>query len=327
LRSFGKWLGRGIAILILLGVGLWAFGPYEPVTRSGPFTADVSDPDAYFSQVEAAFDDITDGAEKRIVWFGAVGGVTPISVVYLHGFSATSEEVRPLPDQVAQALGANLVYTRLRGHGRTGAAMAEATAGDWINDTAEALAVARQVGGEVLILSTSTGGTLAAIAATEPDLADRLAGIVFISPNFGLSNPLGALLTWPAARYWAGYVVGHERSFPTSNELHATYWTSQYPTVATLPMGALVQNTVARDFSGVDVPALFLFNEADRVVSATVTREIAQRWGAPATIIPQTLPAEGADPWGHVLAGDALSPAMTEPMTAVILEWFAQGRG
>ena len=59
--------------------------------------------------------------------------------------------MRPLPDKVAAALGANLFYTRLTGHGQDGAAMAEGSVNAWINDYAEAMAIGRAIGGKVEI--------------------------------------------------------------------------------------------------------------------------------------------------------------------------------
>ena len=64
-------------------------------------------------------------------------------------------------------------------------------------DTAEALAIGRRIGDRVLVIATSTGGTLAALAATDPELSERLAGVVLISPNFGVQNPKAGLLTLP----------------------------------------------------------------------------------------------------------------------------------
>ena len=101
---------------------------------------------------------------------GAAETKAPLSIVYLHGFSASSEEIRPVPDDVAAALGANLVHTRFKGHGRDGDAMAEGSVPTWMADAVEALAVARRVGKKVMIMSTSTGGTLAALALHRPEL-------------------------------------------------------------------------------------------------------------------------------------------------------------
>lgn len=308
-------LGVVIAVLVLIG-------PYEPA----PLTPNVDtshvgpDIDRYFAAREAEFADIIPGTEKRVVWAGARGQKTPWSVLYVHGFSATSEEIRPVPDDVAKGLGANLVYTRLRGHGRGGDAMAEATVQDWMNDLAEALSAARAVGQRVLVISTSTGGTLMLAAAQDKAMMQDVAGSIFVSPNFGINNPAARLLTWPAARYWLPLLVGADRSFETFNETHARYWTTTYPTVAVLPMAAMVKAAVALDHSRATVPALFMFSEADKVVNPAITRRIAGEWGGPVEIINPALSSRD-DPNAHVIAGDVLSPDQTDTAVRSMLNW------
>ena len=81
-------------------------------------------------------------------------------------------------------MNANIFYTRLTGHGRSNAAMAEATVNDWANDAVEALEIGKQLGERVMIVGTSTGATLAAWLATYDQSNDILAH-VWISPNFG----------------------------------------------------------------------------------------------------------------------------------------------
>ncbi len=321
MRRLGKTLGRLALLLIAAGAAFWFLAPREAAIRGAPFAGDLSDPAGYLATREAAISGITPGTQARIVWAGQAGATTPLSILYLHGFSATSEEIRPVPDNLAAALDANLVFARLRGHGRDGAALARARAGDWIDDTAEALAVARAVGDRVLILSTSTGGTLSVIAATEPDMARDVLGLAMVSPNFALVNPAAALLEFPLARHWVPWLVGAERSFEPQNEDHATYWTTHYPSSAGVTLGTLMAEANARDYSGVDLPALFLFSDADRVVSAAATRDFAQGWRGPVTLVPLDLPEDGADPFAHVIAGDILSPAMTERVTDEIVTW------
>jgi len=323
MRSLGKFLGRLLLGLIVLAVAAWVLLPTEPVDRDIAFdAADLGDDlDAYFAAAEARFDDIVPGTEKRVIWADAPGQATPLTLVYLHGFSASAAEVRPLPDLVAERLGANLIYTRLTGHGRDGPAMAEATAGDWIEDTAEALAAARAIGDRVVVIATSTGGTLAALAATDPILSEALAGIVLISPNFRVANPSARLLTWPGARWWVPWIAGAERGFKTINADQARYWTERYPTVAVLPMAALVRHVRRLDFGDTRVPALFLFAPEDAVVDAGATERVAARWGGPATVARQNVPP-GNDPYRHVIAGDILSPDMTAPLARTIQDWI-----
>ena len=105
---------------------------------------------------------IRDGLEKEIVWADPmIHAKTPISIVYIHGFSASKGEVRPLADEIADQLDANLFYTRLTGHGQDGAAMTQGSVNAWINDYEEALAIGRAIGDKVVVIATSTGGSLA----------------------------------------------------------------------------------------------------------------------------------------------------------------------
>jgi hypothetical protein len=150
----------------------------------------------------------------------------------------------------------------------------------------------------VLVIATSTGGTLAAYAATEADMAVDVAGIVFVSPNFALAEPTGRVLQWPLAGLIAETLLGPERGFEPINEAQATYWTEWHPTMAVVRMGAIMREVRLRDLSLARMPALFVFSDADQVVSPPATRRVAERWGGPAQLAPQTLPSEGRRPLG-----------------------------
>lgn len=311
-----------IAVAVFVAL-LFLVGPYEDSDLNAEFDASAlgNGVSAYFTAQESRFDDITAGAEKRVIWHNQAEAETEWVVVYLHGFSATAQEIRPVPDQVAESLEANLIYTRLAGHGRTGAAMADATVADWLGDVAEALAAARHVGERVLILSTSTGGTLAAAVAVNDALAQDVAGIVFVSPNFGIQNPLAPLLTFPGARYWLPTLAGAERSFEPRNAEQGKYWTASYPSVAALPMAALVKEVGGLDFGRTQIPALFWYSDNDTVVRPDLTAEVAAGWGGPVTVVNPELGPED-DPDAHVIAGDIMSPGQNEVVVQGIMGWI-----
>ncbi|MBE1283186.1 MAG: alpha/beta fold hydrolase [Rhodobacteraceae bacterium] len=325
MRTFGKWLGRVLLALLVVAGGLWVFGPYEEVDLQAEFEPRKfgEGVQVYFESIESRFDDITPGVEKRVVWAGQQETRTPISVLYVHGFSATSEEIRPVPDEIASTLGANLVYTRLTGHGRPGAAMVEATPNAWMQDLAEALAAARHVGDRVVVISTSTGGTLSAAAALDSDLSRDVAAMIFVSPNFGVNDPLDFMLTWPASRWWLPIVMGGERSFDSDDPDQNTYWTRSYSWEAVVPMAALVQEVAVQDFGAANIPALFWFSMDDQVVRPEETVRIADRWGGPAEVVNVTM-GPGDDPSSHVIAGRIVSPGQTVPAVAGMLDWLAE---
>ncbi|WP_270730875.1 alpha/beta hydrolase [Shimia sp. Alg240-R146] len=309
--------------MVLAAIALWIIGPYEEISVSptiveGEIGADV---DAYFAAQEARFDDITEGVEKRVIWAGAPGSKTKHAVVYMHGFSATSEEIRPVPDLVADALGANLIYTRLQGHGRPGAVLANATAQGWATDFAEAMIVARRVADEVIVIGTSTGGTVVAAMVDQPEVMEAVKGVIFVSPNFEISAPTAKLLSLPAARHWVPLVAGKSRSFETINAEHEKYWTSQYPTASVMQMAALVAAVKVMDFSDTALPAMFMFSDEDIVVKPSATREVAAQWGGPVTLAPQMLQA-GSDSNAHVISGAIMSPAEVAGDVGEILKFI-----
>lgn len=325
MRGFGRLLGRVLLVVIAVAAALWVFGPYEEVDLKAKFEPRRfgEGVQVYFESIESRFDDITPGTEKRIVWAGQPETRTPVSLLYLHGFSATSEEIRPVPDRLAAALGANLVYTRLRGHGRNGDALGGVTANDWMQDVAEGLAAARHMGERVVVLSTSTGGTLAAAAALDPDLSEGVAAMVFISPNFRLGDPNAALLSFPAARHWVPLLVGALRSWEPQNAQQGVYWTTSYPTVALLPMAALVEVVAGMDFGQAAIPALFRFSDDDTVLDPAETHRVAADWGADSTVQLVTM-GPGDDPNAHVIAGAIKSPGQTDRTVADILAWLKE---
>lgn len=314
-------------LLVLLALGLgFLLGPREPVDTRVTFDpAKIGgDPDAYLAASEAQVAGIRDGLQKEIIWaFPNSKAKTKLAIVYIHGFSASKGEIRPVPDKVAAALGANLFYTRLTGHGQNGPAMAVAAVNDWVNDYAEALAIGSMIGEKVIIIATSTGAGLATWAATQPELSKDVAGMVFVSPNYGVQASGSFLLTMPWGRQLANIIVGPEREFVPVNELHGKFWTPKYPTGAVLPMAALTKLAREVMVENIKIPTLFIFADTDKVVRPDLTKERIARWGAKA----ETLIVEKPDdPYQHVVAGDALSPDKTEEVTKKALE-FVEGLG
>ena len=313
-----------VLAVVILGFAVWiAFGNHSEIDGSYDFdpTQVNADLDVYLQQSEQAVPNLRPDAAKRIVWFDTAGEQTEWSVVYLHGYSATLEEIRPVPDMVAKALGANLFFTRLSGHGRDGDAMAEPIGADWLADTAEAMEIGRRLGKKVILIGTSTGGTLAAIAAGDPSMRKDLAGIVFVSPNFKINNPMASLMGWPGARWWGPKLAGKTRSFEPRNEMQAKHWTTSYPMVSTVSLVHLVNYADKMDYVGFDTPAMFMFSDDDQVVVASKTREVAAKWGGDVTLDIVTM-GEGDDDYSHVIAGDIVSPGQNQRAVDRIVEWI-----
>lgn len=317
----GRRIVIGFLCLLAAVAILFALGPRVPVDTRITFDPAVvgDDPEAYLERTEDKIPGIRDGLEKEIIWADPmIHAKTPISIVYIHGFSASKGELRPLADEVADGLDANLFYTRLKGHGQDGAAMATATVNDWINDYAEALAIGREIGDKVVVIATSTGAALAVQAAAQAEASDGVAAMALISPNFGVRASGSEILTWPWGRQIAELVIGKTRGFEPRNEMQAKLWTTSYPTSALLPMAALTDLGREAPVEQVKIPALFIFSDSDRITRQDLTREIAARWGAPHELVAVD---DTGDPDNHVIAGDAISPVTTNFLAQRIVVW------
>lgn len=309
-----------LAVVVILAA-VFLLGPRVPVDTAIRFDPRSigEDPAAYLTTSEARFPDLREGLGKEIVWAGAPGERAPLAIVYLHGFSASKGEIRPLPDIVARELGANLFFTRLTGHGLGNAAMADGSINAWINDLAEAMAIARAIGDRTIVMATSTGGGLAIWAAANSSLLDDAAAMVLISPNLGIRAGGAGMLTMPWGGLAARLLLGAERGFEALNENQSRFWTTRYPTAAILPMARLTELAAATQFEDIEVPALFVFSDNDQVVRPDRTRAAAACWGAPHEMI---VVNDSEHPVHHVIAGDAVSPSTTARLATATVEWL-----
>jgi pimeloyl-ACP methyl ester carboxylesterase len=313
-----------VAILTLLLCGAWLFGPRTVVDTTITFDPKAigDDLDAYLERVEGKVPGIQPNQHKEIVWADPDKPArTPIAIVYIHGFSASPGEMRPLPDIIAKNLGANLFLTRLFGHGTTTDAMVDVSVNAWVNDFAEALAIGERLGDRVVIIGTSTGGALTTWAIAQPASRDRVAAVILCSPNYGVQAAGSSLLTLPFARQLARLVMGETRTFEPGTDLQRLYWTTTYPVDAILPMAETVRLAVNAPVEQTKIPALFLISPEDKVVDPDITRRMAERWGAARELV--EIP-DVEDPSRHVLAGDAMSPGTTGSVAKLASEWLRE---
>ncbi len=319
---------RSVRVFLLLFV-LWS------VYRAGPRpSVDWDEPSTYPATMHVVATALPDSIASFPTWFATqerAAGVTdadvakrvvfadstrpaktPWSVVYIHGFSATRQETAPLSEEVARALGANLYETRLRGHGLPGDSLGHVQARDWMGDAAFSLDVARRLGDSVLVIGTSTGGTLGVWLATLPKpVREGLHALVLISPNFGPNDPAAGLLTLP----WAEVVLPRfipQREWVAKNEEQKRFWTMRYPSTALFPMQALVEHVRDASLSSYDVPTLVFYHEGDLVVDAERTTTWLDALDAEGRVKAErvrVIPTAGED--GHVIAGRIVSPSQT----------------
>jgi alpha-beta hydrolase superfamily lysophospholipase len=312
---------------ILIAVALLAFaglsGPLFPFTPQPSAIRDVvenvPDLDLYLARREAQHADVKPEQGKTIIWsHPATRSKTPLSLVYIHGFSASRKDIAPVIETLAGTLGANAFLTRLAAHGRTTPAeFAAVTAQDWLDDAREALAVGRRIGRRVVLIGTSTGALLAAMAALEDNSSD-IAALVLLSPNFGLRDWRAKFISGPLGRALARFVLGKEHSFHPDSIGHAEFWTTHYPSQAVVALMDLLNHARSIDLGKLKMPVLVIYTDQDTVVDVAAIRDRFDEIQAPTKLIVD-LPEASR----HELTGDALAPETVQPVVQRILQFLA----
>ncbi|MDJ0708778.1 MAG: alpha/beta fold hydrolase [Woeseiaceae bacterium] len=262
--------------------------------------------------------DIVPGAEERRVSYGGTAN-TEWVVLSVHGFSATRQETAPLAQHVADGLGANLLEIRLSGHGVTDEPLVGVRAEHWLGDVERALYDAAAMGNRIVAIGTSSGATLLA-AALDQDIAERIDTLVMISPNFALADSTSEWMLAPGGRLLTWLVIGSEHCWEADNELQARYWTTCYPAAAIVEVMRLVDRARRTVAAELEQSVLVFYSPDDDVVSPAAIVDTYEAMDVPKKKI---IAVHGADDRGkHVLAGDILSPNMTDKIAAQILDFI-----
>jgi esterase/lipase len=273
------------------------------------------DLDLYLKTSESMYTDITPNTEKIIIWAGNKGEKTPVSLVYLHGYTATRQEVSPVMERVAKALGANIFFTRFTGHGRGADAMAECSLDAWINDVHEAWEIGKRIGGKVIVVGTSTGASLSLwLASQKPE---ELECLILISANIKPADQSTALLALPWGNLIVKLAIGDYFAYKPANALNKLYWTTRYKSEALLTMMSVVELGKTLDLAAIKVPSLWIYTEKDKVVSIPDLLAAYERIGSAQKKIVNVKDAKS-----HVLAGDVISPEKTDFAVDTIITYL-----
>jgi len=202
---------------------------------------------------EAQVEDLKKGNEGRIEFFDSIPKKTEYSVIYFHGFSASSEEGAPFHTDVAKHFKANLYLPRLFGHGVGGEnPLRDFTADTYLESAREALAVAKTLGEKVIVLGTSNGGTLSLLLGTDP----QIVSIGLFSPNIRIKDPNASLITLPWGLNLASFVAGsdyHQMQNVVSPK--ENFWTTRYHIQALTHVQKLLEVAMTPEtFAKIKVP-------------------------------------------------------------------------
>lgn len=227
--------------------------------------------------------------EARIVWFDdSLRNKTEFCLLYLHGFSASWYEGNPTHINLAKALSANLYLSRLAGHGLEDPdAFMQMTPSNLYESAKEALEIANSLGQKVIIMGTSTGGTLALkLAADFPNL---VAGLLLLSPNIEINNPAAFLLDG----HWGITVARQSNGGKLYRDLgegllvENKYWYRKYRWEGTVYLQQLLKTTMKKEvFENVTQPVFVGYyyrdeQHQDPVVKVSAMLKMFDELGTP----------------------------------------------
>ncbi|MDD4819643.1 MAG: alpha/beta hydrolase [Flavobacteriales bacterium] len=208
---------------------------------------------------EGAFgDSIKKGNASQIFWLNDSVQKTPYAVVYLHGYSASKYEGLPVAEDFANRYGMNLYMPRLQDHGFvTDEPLLNMTADGLWESAKNALAVGEKIGDKVLIMSTSTGGTLALYLASR--FPKKIAGIINISPNILPATTGVTLLSGHWGLQIARTVQGGKYLKVDSTSYHPEQWSEGPRLESSVQLQALLDATMKPEtFDKITAPSLTL---------------------------------------------------------------------
>ena len=244
------------------------------VKKENPLVIDV--------RIEAENDTITnmrEGCDKQITFRDSLVEKTEYAVVFLHGFSACAFEGNPIVNDFAKDFGCNLYLHRFPQHGlNDDESFKTITPKMWVESAKEAINIGANLGEKVIIMSSSTGGTLSSyLAAENPNLVHAQ---FFYSPNFQLNNPASFLLNnhWglPLLRQLEG---GNYHHITEMSAEAVPHWTTTYRIEGIVALQDLIEQTMTNaTFEKIDSPTFIGYyykneKEKDNVVSIDRMKE------------------------------------------------------
>lgn len=252
-------------------------------------------------------DQIKPGNASNIIWADAMPSKTEYSFVYLHGWSASSEEGAPLHVETARRYNANLYLPRLHGHGLKGSeSMQDLTAKDLVTSAREAIAIASKLGDKMVVIATSTGASIAMYLAGDNPCIHAL---VLYSPNIRIYASAAKLLGGPWGLQLARMLNGDYYEFE-ADETRRKFWTNRYRVEALPQLQALLNFTmIPKTFKKVKQPVFMGYyykneKEQDKVVSVDAMLKMYKQLGTPESLkVKKAFPKAGH----HVLSSHIIS--------------------
>lgn len=259
--------------------------------------------------------------EARFIWADdSVRAQTEYALLYLHGYSATWYEGFPVNSDFAEYFGCNAFFARLASHGIvTNDPLIDMTPDRLWESAKEALVIAGRIGKKVIIMSTSTGGTLALKLAAE--YPEKIGGLILYSPNVKIYDRNAFIVSKPWGLQFARLVAGGKFRVsggnPSAKESQYADYRQRLESVVYLQQ--LVESTMRKEvFKRVKAPVFLGYyykNEEhqDKVVRVGAALAMFDQLATPADLKQKVAFPEAGD---HVIACELYSKSVGDVRTA-----------
>jgi len=282
-----KWiLGTFLAIIVLYFTGPSA--PIPSLTTTLPeIKGDLKEIEEGINYSEKLFPNLKPDNQARIVWYDSVNKQkTPYSIVYLHGFSASQGEGIPVHTSFARRYGCNLYLSRLYEHGlQSEESFIDMTPEKLLQTAKEAVVIGKKLGDKVILMSTSTGGTLSLyIASGNPDVY----GLICYSPNIDLYDDKSFVLISPWGLQLSRLILGSDYYNFSGPSGTTKYWITHYRIEGLIALKSLLNATMNKNvFEQVKMPVFMGYyykdeQHQDDVVSVPAMLKMFDALGTPA---------------------------------------------
>jgi alpha/beta hydrolase fold. len=259
-----KWLPATLIVLLVLYFA--GPSPVRPVySLSEPVIPDDPTRVEHFILQNESAHRLKPDNEARIVWANdSLKQVTDYCIVYLHGFSASQKEGDPVHRNIASEFGCNLYLSRLAEHGiDTSEQLLNFTVDKYWESAKQALAIGKKLGRKVILMGTSTGGSLALqLAGAFPQ---DVAALILLSPNIAINDPFAWLLN----NHWGLQIartVKHGNYIVSDDDRaqYRRYWNKPYRLEAAVALEEYLETSMNKEnFGKVKQPILLLYYYKD----------------------------------------------------------------
>ena len=307
----------GIVILVFL---IYFLGPVMPDPVLNSKLPVVNEPIQEFVAHLESIEKIRPGNEAKILWANdSVKAKTEYVLLYLHGFSASRQEGFPVNEDFSKRYNCNAYLARLASHGLVTENPLIDMSPDRLYESAKmALVIASQLGKKVIIMGTSTGGTLGLKLAA--DFPEMVAGLILYSPNVRIKQKASILLSKPWGLQIARLNFGGDfrvTSDDPSGEI-CKYWYCRYRAEGTVFLQQLIDVTMTEEtFSKVRCP-LFLgyyYKDEEHQDQVVEVKAALDMFSKVSTSIPERQARPFPEAGSHVIACNLTSKSYRDVET------------